>query len=234
MPELNIIADLVPIAIQFVKPLMTFKYKGGTYVLKNIEGRSTERTELMRMLSKPVWDEVLNRWEILLSCNIVDMDLSNQFQSFSALDRDTYLFQHLHVVSSPRRSFSSIAQLIPHKNIKSQAPSFPADLYLYMYFRSIIPGKLNLINTEPGIFVARNLTSWPPPIGTVFIQENDILLYPEYIPFIENLMDPVVIIKGGDSTIITDIYHEKFSEPVMLPFFKKTAKYIMQIVERYT
>jgi len=197
-------ATFPPAAAEFHKPYMEFEYEGKVYRVENVDGGHNGRVAEGCKANPPEWDETKQRWVVPVENHVIDIDFS-QHPHFAAALAGLPAFMKLRITSNPRSSRKSVGQLITAGN-RAEAPRYPIDCVFNMYVRAVLPGKWPVINVRPFRLVARGLTQWPPPVGTTYINEDPVELFPEWIPFAEKLLKPIVTIRPGDHTILTRVF----------------------------
>jgi len=223
-----------PMGAEFKKPYMEFEYQGKMYKVEELAGGHNGIVASACQASAPHWDEEKQRWVVDVTNNLIDIDLSNQPHTFSAFDEKTSSFQKLKIKNNPRHSYKSTGQVISVTNSKDELPTFPVDCVFNMHIRASIPGKPSLITIKPFQLYANKLETWPPPVGTVYSHDEDIELYPEWLPFSEKLMKPIVTIKSGDKTIITKVIDKQGTVKQEISFLEQTKNYFTTLLNRLT
>lgn len=209
----------VPMGAEFVKPYMEFEFEGQIHRLENLAGGHNGRVAAACQASPPQFDSEKNRWVVKIENNLIDIDLGNQPAVAAAIPESKSFLRSMSIINNPRRSFVSTGLLVSASASPDERPRFPVDCTFEMHIRVNVPGKPSLINVKPFQLSARNIDQWPPPVGTVYRHDDAIELYPEWVPFSEFLMKPVVRILPGDETIITDVFEtrpEELNRPNLL------------------
>lgn len=213
---------------------MEFEYEGQIYRMGELKGghngRGTAGAAVAACQQRPPqWDEVRQRWVVPIMNNMINIDLSSQPEAARAFPSVSPL-RSMSIINNPRRSYSSIGHLISVTNTPSEPPRFPVDCVFRMYIRVKVPGKGSVINVRPFELVAKGLTTWPPPVGTIYTHEDVVELYPEWIPFGHRLMNPIVRIFSGDETILTNVF--EVTEPP--PLVSGILPRLQQLINRLT
>lgn len=193
---------------EFEKPYMEFEYNGKMYRMDQLKGGHNKPTQPVRACksSPPKWDPEKKRWVVTLDNNMIDIDLGEQPEATRALPENLGWLKRMHIHNSPRRSRRSIGYLYPTSGSPDEPPTFPVDCEFHMFIRVDVPGRPSLANTTPFKLEAKGLDTWPPQVGTVYTHDDDVDLYPEWVPFARTLMKPMVRIPPGDETILTSTY----------------------------
>ena len=205
MPELP---DAFPsMGAEFRKPYMEFEYDGQMYRLENLRGghNGSGATAACRA-SPPTFDPEKGRWVVTVKNNLIDINLADHPHVAPLFATSNQFLSQAHIYSNPRRSYESVGYLLSHTTSPNEPAQFPIDCVFYMHIRISVPGKPSLINVKPFELTTKNLEQWPPPVGTIYEHEDEIELFPEWIPFIHNFMSPVVRIRPGDQTILTRVF----------------------------
>ena len=234
MADNTLPSSFPPMGAEFKKPYMEFEYEGKMYKVEELSGGHNGRVASACQASPPHWDEEKQRWVVDVTNNLIDIDLSNQPHTFTAFDEKTSAFQKLKIINNPRHSYKSTGQIISVTNSKDEPPTFPVDCVFNMHIRASIPGKPSLITVKPFQLYANKLETWPPPVGTVYNHDDDIELYPEWVPFSEKLMKPIVTIKSGDKTIITKVLDLQESIQLEFTLLGRIKNLFVTLINRLT
>jgi hypothetical protein len=189
---------------------MEFEYRGEVFRLENLRGGHNGRDPNTMVIvekcanSPPQWDEERQRWVIPLTNNMINIDLSSQEGVTESFALNSPL-RAMSIISNPRNRYKSTGNLISATTSREESPRYPVDCVFNMHIRVRVPGGGTLINVRPFQLVANGLTSWPPPVGTVYTHEDTVELFPEWVPFGEQLLSPIAKILPGDETIITNV-----------------------------
>ncbi len=208
-----------PMGAEFKKPYMEFEFEGVTYKLEELKGGHNGKAAKACQAEGATWDEARQKWIVKVDNNLIDIELKNQPTATVNIPDSKSFLREIDIKSSPRRSKRSIGYLIVKDSHKDAAPTFPVDCEFYMHIQVKVPGKPSLTNPKPFKLVAKDLEDWPPPIDTVYTHDDTVELYPEWVPFADKLMKPVVKILPGDETIITEVFEIKdntIEKPSML------------------
>lgn len=199
-----------PMGAEFEKPYMEFEYNGKMYRLDQLKGGHNKPKVTDPVMacktSPPVWDPVKKRWVVTLENNMIDIDVGAQPDASRALPEELSALKRMHIFNSPRRSRRSYGYLYPASSTADEPPKFPVDCEFHMFIRVAVPGRPSLANVTPFKLEAKALSEWPPKVGTVYTHDDEVALYPEWLPFARTLMKPLVRIPSGDETILTEIY----------------------------
>lgn len=193
---------------EFIKPYMEFEYQGQVYKLNGLQGGHNGRVAAACKANKPEYDPEKGRWIVKVQNNLIDIDLSQHPSLMEVFPENKQILSQARIFNNPRKSYTSVGFLITNTTSPDEKPTFPIDCVFNMFIRITLPGKPSLINVKPFQLVAKNLDQWPPPVGTVYEHEDIIELYPEWMPFAEHLMQPIVRIPPGDQTILTNVFEK--------------------------
>lgn len=219
-------SEFPPMGADFEKPYMEFEYEGEIYKLKELKGGHNGSSVAKACKTHGAqWDDEKQRWIVKVENNLIDIDLTNQPEASKEIPESKAFLKSLVIVSSPRRSKKSIGYLYA-SGAKEEPPRYPIDCEFHMHIRVKVPGKPTLHNPKPFKLEAKGLTAWPPSIGTIYLHEDEVELYPEWVPFAKHLMKPIVTILSGDETIITDVYEQKASSSQKESFFTKALNWL--------
>jgi hypothetical protein len=227
MPENEALPnEFPPMGADFKKPYMEFEYEGQLYKLEELKGGHNGRGMAKACKTHGAqWDEEKQRWVVKVENNLIDIDIASQPETTRGIPDSKAFLKKLDIFSNPRRSKKSIGYLYASGN-KDEAPRYPIDCEFHMHIRVKVPGKPSLQNPKPFILEAKGLNAWPPEIGTVYLHDDEVELYPEWVPFAEQLMKPIVKILPGDKTIITEVYEARESTDQKESIFTKALNWL--------
>lgn len=195
-----------PMGAEFKKPYMEFEYDGQIYKMTDLQGGHNGSVAEGCIAHPPEYDPEKGRWVVKVQNNLIDIDLGAHPAMEALFSEKTKFLSKARIFSNPRRSFASIGYLLTTNTSPQDKPTFPIDCVFLMHIRISVPGKPSLINVKPFELTAKNLTTWPPPVGTVYEHNDTVELYPEWIPFGHVFMKPIVKIPPGDKTILTKVF----------------------------
>ncbi|MBU0515509.1 MAG: hypothetical protein KJ621_12120 [Proteobacteria bacterium] len=194
-----------PMGAEFEKPYMEFEYKGELFRVENLKGGHNSKVAKACKSNPPKWDEEKKRWVVPIENNLIDIDFAAQPEVTKDFPPDSPL-KAIHIISNPRSKYQSTGLLISSTDDPSGPPLFPVDCIFDMFIRVNVKGKWSLINVRPFRLRANGLNEWPPPVGTVYVNEDYVELFPEWIPLASKFMKPIVRILPSDKTVLTDVF----------------------------
>ena len=198
--------EIPPMGAEFEKPYMEFEYDGEIYRLEELRGGHNGSGAARACKSQGAkWDESKQRWVVAVENNMIEIDLSDQPEASRSIGKRHNFLKRTHISNNPRRSKTSTGYLLP-AGTKESGPRYPVDCEFYMFLRVRVPGKPDLMNPIPFKLEAKGLDEWPPKEGTAYKHEDNIELYPEWLPFGKILMRPVATIPSGDETVLTRVF----------------------------
>jgi hypothetical protein len=197
-----------PMGALFMKPYMEFEFEGKVHRLETLKGGHNGRVARACQSSPPEFDEARQRWVVRITNNIIDIDLAEQPEIVESA-RLPHRLAGMHIFNNPRRSYASQGLLISVTDRKDANPEFPVDCEFRMHIRVRIPGRPTVVNPTPFRMVAKDLYAWPPSVGTIYTNLDDVDLYPEWVPFGRTFLRPVARIRAGDEAHLTDVFERE-------------------------
>jgi hypothetical protein len=203
-------ADLLPSAFpptgaRFRKPYTEIEYRGKVYPIKDMVGGHNGIVAKACIASPPIYDAVRKRWVVPITNNLIDIDLADQPAAADAFEAGSPLRQ-LHIRNNEDVRYASSGLLVTATEDPDGPPAFPVDCEFQMYITVSIPRRPKLMNVKPFRLVARGLTSWPPPVGTVYDNIDGAELVPARLARLGRAIPPVARILAGDRTILTEVF----------------------------
>jgi len=184
---------------------MEFEFDGRVYRLEDLKGGHNGRVAAACASSPPAWDARLGRWVVHVTNNIIDIDLGEHPAAWR-VPPPREEFRAIRISGSLRQRYRSTGILVTDARRQEEQPRFPVQSAFFMHVRVTLPGMGTAINTEPFRMVATNVMEWPPPVGTVYENLDDVELYPEWLPFGSRVRGSVARIRKGDTAIISDVF----------------------------
>ena len=216
-----------PMGAEFVKPYMEFEFKGELHRVDALVGGHNGSVASACQARPPVFDAERQRWVVPIENNLIDIDLGSQPEVAKSIPDHRSELRSLRVINNPRRSFRSTGMLLTDARTLTEQPRYPVDCIFNMHIRVRVTGKPSLITVRPFQLIAVNLEQWPPPVGTVYRHDDVVDLFPEWVPFSERFMSPIVKILAGDETILTKV----FEAP---PAVRDSRSLFQKLIERLT
>ena len=220
--------SFIPMGAEFIKPYMEFEFEGEIHRLEGLAGGHNGRVASACASRPPVFDPERQRWVVPIENNLIDIDLGAQPEVAKAIPAHRATLRAMTVISNPRNSYKSTGVLLSETRSPTEQPRFPVDCIFSMHIRVRVPGRPSLITVRPFQLIATGLEQWPPAVGTIYRHEDTVELFPEWMPFSERLMKPVVRILPGDETVLTRV----FEAP--LPQVVQTRRLLRRLIDRLT
>ena len=174
------------------KPYTEIEYMGQIYTLENLSGGHNGKNPLLSPVvaacrtNPPVFDPTTGRWRV---------PINNNFIQFSA---DNTPLGRIRIGAQNGECDGYLEFLNPVTSMNDL--DFPVrSVFTFNLSVELLDLGVTLSSRSPVTVTAENLTSWPPPVGTVYSQKENVDLVAEP-------GGPTIATLRPDTTVITNVF----------------------------